>query len=105
MPPSKRAKASPLMLRGSLIALKRKCGKPSCHCAQGEPHETPALSYSIAGKTKILTLRDQDIAQVEAGLARYRSALATLEKKALAGITTLRQRIERDRTAQRGRKR
>ena len=105
MPPSKRAKGSPLMLRGSLIALKRKCGKPTCHCAEGEPHETPALSYSIDGKTKILTLRDRDVAQVEAGLDRYRSALAVLEEKALLGIATLRQRIERDKAAKRGKKR
>lgn len=105
MPRPKRTKASPLMLRGSLIVLKRKCGKSTCHCAQGDSHETPALSYSVAGKTKILTLRDQDIAAVRAGLERYRSALATLEKKAMAGIATLGQRIQRDRTAQRGKKR
>lgn len=105
MPSSKRAKSRPLTLRGSLIALKRKCGKPTCHCVDGEPHETPALSCSIDGKTKILTLRDRDVAEVEAGLDRYRRALAVLEKEALAGITTLRQRIEREKAAERGKKR
>jgi hypothetical protein len=35
-------------------AKRRKCGKASCRCAAGAPHESPALSYSVAGRTKIL---------------------------------------------------
>ena len=46
--------ATPLV-RGSLITLRRKCGTPTCSCAKGQPHESPALSYSIAGATKMLT--------------------------------------------------
>jgi hypothetical protein len=49
----------PELLRGSLINLTRKCGKPNCACAQGEPHSTPALSYSQDGKTKMITLRQE----------------------------------------------
>ena len=37
------------VLRGSLVVLKRKCGKSNCRCAKGEPHQTPALSYSVRG--------------------------------------------------------
>ncbi|MBI3947865.1 MAG: UvrD-helicase domain-containing protein, partial [Armatimonadetes bacterium] len=32
-----------VFLRGSLFAMKRRCGKPSCHCAHGEPHRSPIL--------------------------------------------------------------
>jgi hypothetical protein len=46
----------PRVLPGSLITLRRKCGKANCRCASGTPHETPALSYSVAGRTRILTL-------------------------------------------------
>jgi len=31
----------PLLLRGSLITLSRRCGKPNCHCRDGEPHPPP----------------------------------------------------------------
>ena len=82
---------SSVLLRGSLITLRRKCGKPTCSCADGERHSTPALSYSVKGKTRILTLRSTDVPTVKRGLMNYRMAVAELEKKALAGIhrTTL----------------
>ena len=94
-----------MLLRGSLIQLRRKCGKPSCHCADGEPHETPALSYSVGGTTRILTLRAQDVRTVKAALARYKEALAALDREALAGIDALRQRIEQEKARARRRER
>lgn len=75
-----------IIVRGSLITLKRKCGKPTCSCADGEMHITPALSYSVKGKTHILTLRSSDVPAVRQALANYRTALADLEKTALSGI-------------------
>lgn len=95
----------PLVLRGSLIVLKRRCGKHTCHCAKGEPHATPALSYSVASATKILTLRQEDRREVEAALARYAKRLAVLEREALAGITALRKRIESEKAEARRRRR
>jgi hypothetical protein len=82
---------SGVLLRGSLITLKRKCGKPTCSCADGELHPTPALSYSVKGKTRMLTLRRVDVPAVKRGLVNYRMAVAELEDKAISGIrlTTL----------------
>ena len=77
---------SDVLLRGSLITLKRKCGKPTCSCADGEMHTTPALSYSVKGKTRILTLRSSDVPAIRRALTNYRMAAADLEKKALSGI-------------------
>ena len=82
-----------LMLRGSLITLKRKCGKPTCHCAKGKPHTSPALSYSLKGKTKILTLHTADIPEVRAALRRYRDALQALHQQAHRGIRQLSSRV------------
>jgi hypothetical protein len=88
-----RIATGPLVLRGSLIVLRRRCGKPGCHCATGAAHETPALSYSQEGRTRILTLRGADLAEVRAGLARYEAARSELEAMALSGIETLRARL------------
>lgn len=79
-----------LLLRGSLITLRRKCGKPSCHCAEDAPHESPALSISVRNVTQIVTLRREDVAQVRNALRRYQQALAELDRKALRGISLLR---------------
>jgi len=86
------------LLRGSVITLRRKCGKSNCQCSQAEPHQTPALSYSLRGATRILTLRPQDLREVRAALVRYRKALHQLDRQALAGIQQLRQRIEKEKT-------
>jgi len=75
-----------VLIRGSLITLKRKCGKPTCSCADGEPHTTPALSYSVKGKTHILTLRSSDVPMIRQALNNYKMAVAELEKKAISGI-------------------
>lgn len=84
------SKAATWFLRGSLIVLRRRCGKPTCHCAQGPPHSTPALSYSQQGKTQLITLRPADLPPVRAGLRRYRQAQAELERQAAAGLRQLR---------------
>jgi hypothetical protein len=85
----------PLLLRGSLITLSRRCGKPNCHCRDGEPHTTPALSYSVGGRTFILTLRGKDIPEVKQALRRYRRAQRDRDEQALQGIRALSARIHR----------
>ena len=81
MPESQSLKtlATSWLLRGSLIVLRRRCGKPTCHCAKGPPHSTPALSFSQQGKTRILTLRPRQLPGVRAALRRYQQAQALLE--------------------------
>ena len=90
-----------LLLRGSLITLRRRCGKPSCHCAHGQPHCSPALSFSRQGKTQILTLTPDLLPEVRAALRRYRQAQQSLERQANAGLRHLAQRLQRARQAPR----
>lgn len=87
---SRRARSQPLMPRGSLFTLRRRCGKPTCHCASGEAHESPALAYPEAGKTKTLTLAADQVAAVRAALERYSRAKRELDAAAEAGVAGLR---------------
>ena len=89
----------PPVLRGSLIRLRRKCGKPNCHCAQGQPHSCPALSYSQNGKTKLLTLPPVQLPQVRAALKRYRRDVLRLEQQANAGLRQLTRQLRQTRSA------
>lgn len=90
----------PSLLRGSLVTLRRRCGKPSCRCVDGEQlHEAPALSYSEGGRTRVLTLAEADVPAVAAALHRYRAAQAELEAQAKAGLAALADRIAADRAA------
>lgn len=92
------------LVRGSLIRLRRRCGKPTCRCAQGAPHETPALSYSVNGKTCLLTLRPEEVGVVRAALGRYRQGQRELARQALAGLAALRQRLVAARVQRRRRR-
>lgn len=90
---SRRSETS--LLRGTLITFRRRCGKPTCRCASGEPHESPALTYTESGRTKTLTLTEGDVADVQAALTRYQSAREELDRAADAGIAALRARRHR----------
>lgn len=85
---------APRVLPGSLITLRRKCGKASCRCATGSAHETPALSYSVAGRTKMLTLRPEEVPPVAAAVSRYRKAVTDLETEARAELEALVARVQ-----------
>ena len=90
---------TPRVLPGTLITLRRRCGKAGCRCANGAPHETPALSYSVGGCSKMLTLRPEEVKAVGEAVGRYRKAVKGLQAEAhaelerfVAGARALRER-------------
>jgi len=91
----------PRVLPGSLIILRRKCGKATCRCATGAPHESPALSYSVAGRTKILTLAAEEVPAVAAAVTRYRETVTALEVEARAELDALVARVHTRRARRR----
>lgn len=80
------------MVRGTILQLRRRCGKPQCHCAEGEPHVSWALSYSEKGHTRMLAVPPEELPALRDDRKRYRSACADLERQALAGIEHWRRR-------------
>jgi hypothetical protein len=92
-------RSDPLVLRGTLTTFRRRCGKANCRCADGEPHESPALVFTEGGRTKTLTLTDAEVGDVAAALARYQAARTELDQAAEVGIAALRARL----AARRGR--
>lgn len=93
-------RSEPLMLPGTVSTFRRRCGKPNCRCAAGDPHESPALVFTEGGRTKTVTLSKAEVAEVEAAVARYRAAHAQLEQRAVTGIAAFRARRAHRRSAQ-----
>lgn len=87
---------SPRFLRGSLITLRRRCGKSGCRCAgkDGHPHESPALSCTINGKSHVITLAPTDVQVVVAALRDYHAEQERLEEACSTGIAWLRNRVQ-----------
>lgn len=83
----------PRVLPGSLITFRRRCGKANCRCQTGSPHESPALSVSVAGKTKVVTLAPEEVPAVAAAVARYRRAVTALQAEARSELDGLLERV------------
>lgn len=86
-----------VMIRGSLWVKRRRCGKDNCRCAQGDLHESPALTYRVEGRSQTIVLADSDVAWVQAGLDRFHAARADLDRTADEGIALLQARVARRR--------
>ncbi len=63
--------SDPWVLRGTVTTFRRRCGKVTCRCATGQPHESPALVFTESGRTKTVTLSDDEVGEVSAAVARY----------------------------------
>lgn len=71
------------LLRGTLYEMKTKCGKPTCRCAEGEPHKAMVLSWSEEGKKRLKTISGEKLLEVRTLTRRYqrfRKARARLVK-------------------------
>lgn len=68
-------------LPGSLALSYRRCGKPSCHCADGEGHPFWTLTFMAGGKKRVETIPaewlDAVRPRVEAG-RHFKEATAEL---------------------------
>lgn len=80
----------PSLLQGTLTTFRRRCGTPTCRCATGEPHESPALTFTENGRTKTMTLTVAELAEVSAALERYQRAKTDLDARAAEGLASLR---------------
>ena len=60
------------LLPGSLYTLRRRCGKPNCHCARGELHASTVLSYRGQGRPQNITPPAEKLAEVRKLTDAYR---------------------------------
>ena len=86
---------------GSISALIRRCGKPTCRCAQiGDPGHGPnlRLTYKLLGKTYSESLPDQAaVRRAQAEIAEFRKFQRLV--KALVEVSTKICRLRSSRTS------
>lgn len=90
-----------LLLHGRLTTFRRRCGKAGCRCVTGDRHESPALRYTVDGRSKLLMLTEADVAEVAAALDRYDEARAALDAAAQEGLAALAARVAARRAGER----
>jgi hypothetical protein len=88
------AQTAPLLI-GSLSEVRRRCGKPSCHCAERPGHAQAILMSIDAGRRRCQVIRQADLAAVRRAVERYRTfrkglrRLSTLETQVRALLKEL----------------
>ena len=88
------AKLPPLeeVLRGSVLVRSLRCGKPSCHCAEGDGHPATYLSVTHpGGRTEQISLPAELVPLAERGVAAYRAWWAAVEKLSAINRDRIRQ--------------
>ena len=70
--------SSQRFLRGTLSERSGKCGKPNCHCADGEGHPSLYLVQSHAGKVRQLCVPKALQEPVRQAVAEYQEILRLL---------------------------
>lgn len=93
-------KQRPPLIRGSVYALRRQCGKSSCRCQEGHLHESWVLSVPEKGKKRLRVVpkgKRMTWEQMTERYRRFRRARARLVKR-FAEIIKLVDELERERT-------
>ena len=89
-----RLQIPPDALPGSLALTHRRCGKPSCHCGEGEGHPIWSLTFMVDGKKRVERIPDEWVEQirplVEAG-REFKEAVAEIFAANAQLLTLLRQ--------------
>jgi hypothetical protein len=67
------------LIKGSLVANRRRCGKPQCRCAEGELHESLAFTFKSRGRSRLVHVPGE---------------LEGLARKAAQAYATLRRVVE-----------
>ncbi len=59
------------LIKGTVYEQRRKCGKPNCSCASGEPHASMMLSRSDRGRTKLMAIPSGHLRDFQVLTERY----------------------------------
>jgi hypothetical protein len=61
----KEFKANGPFVAACLVAFRRKCGRPACHCQSGEGHLGHHLTFKVKGKTRSVYVPQDLLAEVQ----------------------------------------
>ena len=86
--------ATPGVLRGNLVEMRRACGKATCRCARDPAgrHRSLYLSLSLEGRRRMLYIPPAWEPDVQQWVARYAQVRAVLEQLARQYLERLQRR-------------
>ena len=67
------------LLRGSLVTVRRVCGKPNCRCTRGDRHECLCLSIRVGDRRKMIYLPKAWEETIRSWVAGYREIATRID--------------------------
>jgi len=78
------------LMRGTVVEVGVKCGRPGCACAQGERHRKLHLSLNLGGRTRGCYLGEERAAAVAPLIAEYERAWRLINALTTVNLDLLR---------------
>ena len=82
----------PGLVHGSLQVSRRRCGKDSCRCATGEPHESFSLRVMVEGRQRAVHVPADWVERIREWIERDREFRALLGEVSALYVERLRSR-------------
>lgn len=77
------------LLRASLVTMRRRCGKPSCRCARGQPHVSLYLAARLGRRRQMIFIPRQLEDPVRQWVGDGQQAQAALDQLSQAALGRL----------------
>lgn len=68
------------ILRGSLVIVKRYCGKGNCRCLKGRKHRSVYISQSNNGQSRLIYIPQRSEKEVRCLIDNYRKLKSVMEE-------------------------
>jgi hypothetical protein len=79
---ARRARLAPgqPVLAATLTPVRKRCGRPTCHCYHGQPHHAWPLTCKAQGRTRTLSVPHDLLDDVRAGIAEHQRLKTLLDE-------------------------
>lgn len=85
------------LLGGSLAPTRRRCGKPNCHCRNGEGHLQWSVTFCRSGKKRVERVPLEWLAELEKAVLQTQSYLDAVREVMAINLELLAQTREQER--------
>jgi len=68
------------VVKGSIVVVKRYCGKPNCRCRKGLKHRSLYISQTVNGKQRLRYIPKRSEDKIRRLIGNYRSLKTAVEK-------------------------
>lgn len=71
------------VIKGSVIEMKRYCGKKNCRCYKTKtPHKSLFISFRYEGKTRMIPVEKDQVAEIKRRIKDYKDLKAAIDELA-----------------------